>query len=88
MKENYIVVGLDGTAHVNISIKTKNMLEKFKPKGCPFSNYSLFDLLKDWILMYSWQLDRNKKISLLDFVRQIKMDGKEIYKNAMIELLQ
>ena len=88
MEGNYIIVGLDGTAHICISMKTKNTLETLEPQGCPWFDYSLFDLLKDWIGMYSWQIERNKKIPLSDFVKQIRTDGKEIYKNAMIALLR
>ena len=52
MEGNYIIVGLDGTAHICISMKTKNTLETLEPQGCPWFDYSLFDLLKDWIGMY------------------------------------
>ena len=88
MNGNYIEVNCDGTVHMSISVKAKEDLEKFRPRGCSFSNYSMFDLLKDWVRMYSWQVDSNKQIPLVDFVRKIRTDGKYIYKNAIIQMLE
>lgn len=88
MEGNYIIVDFNGTTHVSILTKTKEFLEMVKPKGCPFYDYSMWDLLSDWIKMYSWQLERNKKIALTDFIRWIHIDGKEIYKNVMINLFE
>lgn len=61
MEGNYIIVDFNGTTHVSILTKTKEFLERVKPKGCPFYDYSMFNLLDDWIHMYSWQMERNKK---------------------------
>lgn len=88
MKEGYIIVDLHGKSTVSISTKTKEFLENVKPKGCPFLDYSMFNLLEDWIKMYSWQMERNKKIPLIEFIRQIVTDGKYIYKDAMIRSLE
>lgn len=88
MEGNYIIVNFNGTTHVSILTKTKEFLESVKPKGCPFYDYSMFTLLYDWIRMYSWQIERNKKISLTDFVREIKVDGKSIYKETLIHILE
>lgn len=88
MENNYIIVEYNGTAHMRILKKTKEFLEAFKPKGCPFYDYSMFDLLQDWIKAYSWQIERNKKMSLADFVRKIRTDGKYVYKGAMIRILE
>lgn len=88
MKSGYITVGLDEKIEVLLARKTKEFLKSVKPKGCPFNDYSMFDLLKDWVCMYSWQMERNKKIPLADFVRQIKTDGKFIYKEPMIYILE
>lgn len=86
METNYIIVDYCGNAHISIDRKIKNLLESVKPKGCPFYDYNMFDLLSDWIKMYSWQLQRNKKIALTDFIKWIRVDGKEIYKEPMISL--
>lgn len=85
---NYIIVDSSGAANVSIQTKTKEFLESVKPKGCPFDDYSMFDLLEDWIGMYSWQIERNKKISLTEFVRSIKTDAKFVYKEPMIQILE
>lgn len=85
---NYIIVDSSGAANIAIRTTTKEFLKSVKPKGCPFNDYSMFDLLKDWVRMYSWQMERNKKIPLVDFVRQIKTDGKFIYKEPMIYILE
>lgn len=88
MQNNYIIVDFNGTIHVSILTKTKEFLEKVKPKGCPFYDYSMFNLLNNWIQMYSWQMERNKKISLAEFVRKIRIDGKKIYKDSLISILE
>ena len=88
MEGNYIMVDFNGTTHVSILTKTKELLEKVKPSGCPFYDYSMFNLLSDWIQMYSWQMERNKKIPLAEFVRKIRTDGKRIYKDSMINILK
>ena len=68
--------------------KTKEFLERVKPNGCPFYDYSMFNLLDDWIHMYSWQMERNKKIPLAEFVQKIRTDGKRIYKDSLISILE
>ena len=88
MQGNYVIVDFNGTTYISISTKTKEVLEKVKPKGCSFCNYSMFNLLSDWIQMYSWQIERNKKISLVEFVKEIRTDGKQIYKDSMINILE
>lgn len=88
METNYIIVDYCGNAHISIDRKIKKLLESVKPKGCPFYDYTMFDLLSDWIKMYSWQLQRNKKIALTDFIKWIRVDGKEIYKESMISLFE
>ena len=49
----------------------------------------MLDLLKDWVNMYSWQIvQRNKQISLVDFIKNINGDGKVLlYGQTMIDLL-
>lgn len=88
METNYIMVDYFDNVYGKVDIRTKKLLESVKPKGRPFYDYSMWDLLNDWIKMYSWQLERNKKIALTDFIRWIHIDGKEIYKDAMINLFE
>lgn len=87
--KNYLVVGRNGNIQVSIAHETMENLKSFKPEGCPFENYSMLDLLKDWVNMYSWQIWQiNKQISLTDFIRNINGDGKVLtYGQAMINLL-
>jgi hypothetical protein len=88
MEGNYIIVDFNGTTHVLILTKTKEFLESVKPKDCPFYDYSMFNLLSDWIQMYSWQMERNKRIPLVEFVKEIRTDGTQIYKDSMINILE
>lgn len=88
MECNYIMVDFNGTTHVSILTKTKELLEKVKPSGCQFYDYSMFNLLSDWIQMYSWQMERNERIPLVEFVKEIRTDGKQIYKDSMINILE
>lgn len=84
--ENYIIIGIDGIVKCSISNNALENLKAYRPKGCPFENYSMLDLLKDWIQMYSWQLIG--KFSLVDFLMKIKGDGKvELYRETMKTLL-
>ena len=87
--ENYIEVDFRGGTKVSITQKAIGNLKSFSPKGCPFENYSMLDLLKDWVNMYSWQIvQRNKQISLADFIKNINGDGKVLlYGQTMIDLL-
>ena len=87
--KNYLVIGYNGKIHVSIEQKTMDNLKSYRPEGCPFADYSMFDLLKDWINMYSWQIvQMNKQISLADFVKNINGDGKVLlYGQTMIDLL-
>ena len=87
--KNYLVIGHNGKIHVSIEQKAMENLKSYRPNGCPFENYSMLDLLKDWVNMYSWQIvQRNKQISLVDFIKNINGDGKVLlYGQTMIDLL-
>ena len=87
--KNYLVISYNGKIHVSIEQKVMENLKSYKPKGCPFKNYSMLNLLKDWVNMYSWQIvQMNKQISLVDFIKNINGDGKVLlYGKAMIDLL-
>ena len=87
--KNYLVIGHNGKIHVSIEQKTMDNLKSYRPEGCPFDGYSMFDLLKDWINMYSWQIvQMNKQIALSDFIKNINGDGKVVlYGQTMIDLL-
>lgn len=88
MKENYIVVTSGGTVRATLTSGVKEILTEFKPKGCPFGNYSMLNLLQDWLGMYSWQLLKNKPMSLVECVERLDTDGTSIYKESMIRLIE
>lgn len=52
---NYIIYGYNGyyNTHLSLTAATVEALKKATPAGCPFDNYTLFDLLMDLIKMYS-----------------------------------
>lgn len=85
---NYIMTRYNGRTDLVIAEEVIANLKANKPKGCPFYNYSMWDLLKDWIAMYSWQMPMNKPIKIEEFVRTIEGDGKvALYGEDMIYLL-
>lgn len=67
---NSITVHPDSSCSIRISKEAWNELEKFTPKGCPFDGYTLADLLKDLIMMYSWKI--YSTMSIVDYIRLIK----------------
>ena len=87
--ENFIIVDFRGSTKISITQKAMRNLKSYRPNGCPFKNYSMLDLLKDWVNMYSWQMvQMNKQISLVDFIKNINGDGKVLlYGQTMIDLL-
>lgn len=89
MENNYIIVNYNGDEKVSMTYKSAEALKQYRPSGCPFPDYSLLDLLKDFVSMYSWILDRGKRIALSDFIEACKQKDikAEIYGNAIIELL-
>lgn len=88
MKENYVVVTSGGTVRTTLTSRVKEILIESKPKGCPFGNYSMLNLLQDWLGMYSWQLPKNKPMSVIECIKRLDTDGKSIYKESMIRLIE
>lgn len=85
--KNYITKQKNGNISVSITTQAMENLMTYRPKGCPFKDYTMLDLLKDWISMYSWQITQ-RNISLVDFIKNINGDGKvSVYGNSIIELL-
>ena len=54
--ENYITI-THSSIKLTLTRKAKETLEHYRPKGCPFTGYSLLDLLNDMVIMYSWMLE-------------------------------
>lgn len=49
-------------------------LKRYSPKGCPFTNYTILDLLKDWMSAYSWKLQA-KETTITQFIKQLQSEG-------------
>lgn len=82
---------ISGKTMVNCSGKTANILNTYTPKGCPFDNYTLLDLVKDFINMYSWKICRGQSMSLKDFIRLLQYDGIAyaiVYGDDIISLME
>ena len=45
-------------------------LKMYVPKGCPFKDYTLYDLLADTWHMYSWMVT-TKEINVVDFLEMM-----------------
>lgn len=43
MENGYVIIGLDDHTRWCISNRAKDILQRIKPKGCPFYNYSMFN---------------------------------------------
>ncbi len=64
------------------------IFSKYTPRGCPYRNYTLTDLLGDWVSMYDWRLEIGKEYSLPDFISLLsKYYGQvQVYGPDMIEI--
>lgn len=73
---------------LRLSAKAKTALEKYTPKGCPFKDYTLCDLLFDWVKMYGWMI--SGEISVKKFVGMIKdRDVKaEVYGDVICRIIK
>ena len=73
---------------INLSHETVKNLKSYTPKGCPFQNYTLFDLLMDFIEMHSWKICG--VLGVNDFIRVLqdeKYDKAVVYGNAILSCL-
>ena len=78
---NTISRKISGSLSVTISKQAAKRLDSYKPKGCPHSNYTLLDLLRDFIQAYSWKIDRGHTMSLSDFIRLLQTEN---YAHAVV----
>ena len=72
---NTISRKISGSLSVTISKQAAERLDSCTPKGCPHSDYTLLDLLRDFIQAYSWKIDRGHTISLSDFIRLLQAEN-------------
>lgn len=84
---SYIKASYTGNQLI-LSRAAAEMLNTFEPKGCPFSNYTLLDLLKDLYEMYSWRIQQD--MSVMDFIEMLKefSDKAQAYGDEMILILK
>lgn len=85
MNGNYIVNTYNENKIV-LTDKTVDLLKKYRPKDCPFSEYTLFDLLIDFAKMYSWKMYGRKSIK--EFIEALQKEGIQkaiIYGNCIAE---
>ena len=88
---NSIKREMDGTIICSINEDTKETLGRLVPVGCPFKNYSMFDLLVDWVTMYDWIIYGVGEISLVYFIEILKKRGYAsvlAYGDAIINILK
>jgi hypothetical protein len=69
--------------------KIKAILNEYMPKGCPFKNYTLYDLLTDMIYSYSWKI--KGKITITEFIKLLQDEGNIYmitYGNDILKLIE
>lgn len=73
---NYFLVKENGAVSMGVlSKKAADFLKSEKPKGCPYNNYTLQDLLWDLIKMYDWKMYGFKVVLISDFIRLLQSEG-------------
>ena len=88
---NTISRKISGSLSVTISKQAAERLDSYKPKGCPHSDYTLLDLLRDFIQAYDWKITRGETMSLSDFIRLLQTENYAhalVYGNDMIQLME
>lgn len=77
MKKTMNMIKRNFNSNVSTSISTvaAKKLSHYTPRGCPFSNYTLLDLLKDLISAYSWKISRGEIMSVNAFIRLLQHEG-------------
>lgn len=84
---NYIKVNRTGDQLILMSY-TAEKLSRITPEGCPFPNYTLLDLLKDLVQMYSWKI--SKDTTAADFIEMLMQEDAHAvsYGKEIIDLLE
>ena len=88
---NTISRKISGSLSVTMSKQAAERLDSYTPKGCTHSDYTLLDLLRDFIQAYSWKIDRGHIISLSDFIRQLQAENYAhavVYGEAMMRIIE
>lgn len=88
---NTITHNINGSMRVSISMATVENLSQYTPKGCPFDDYTLLDLLRDFIQAYSWKITRGTAMSVKAFIELLQYEGYAhavTYGNDIINLIE
>lgn len=72
---NTITHDINGSVHTSICMETVEKLSQYTPKGYPFDNYTLWDLLRDFIQSYSWKIVRGTAMSVKKFIELLQYEG-------------
>jgi len=63
-----------GNYEIKFKNETAKKLKGYKPKGCPFKDYTLFDLVCDWFKTYSWKL-LERILSIESFIKMLQAEN-------------
>ena len=78
--------------NIDYSFSKSFFTEKFEIEGLShYSNYTLLDLLRDFIQAYSWKIDRGHTMSLSDFIRLLQAENYAhavVYGNDMMRIIE
>ena len=88
---NTISRKISGSLSVTISKQAAERLDSYTPKGCPHSDYTLLDLLREFIQAYSWKIERGHTISLSDFIQLLQAENyvhAVVYGNDMMRIIE
>lgn len=69
---NTITHKLNGVTRISMSDHVIKGLRSYSPQGCPFVGYTLYDLLQDLILAYSWKINRGYTMPITEFIKQLQ----------------
>ena len=75
----------------SISNKAAERLSEYVPRGCPFKDYTLLDLLKDLVRMYGYRLEWYQTMTMTEFIRYlmgIEEAHAKVYGEAMIQIIE
>lgn len=84
---NYIKVNRTGDQLILLP-HTAEKLNSLTPEGCPFPNYTLLNLLKDLVQMYSWKISKDTTVA--DFIEMLMQEDAHAvsYGKEIIDLLE
>lgn len=88
---NTISRKISGSLAVTISKQAAERLNSYIPKGCLFADYTLLNLLMDFIQAYDWKITRGETMSLSDFIRLLQLENYVhaiVYGDAMMRIIE